>query len=274
LAERRIDAAAQYEFAGLRVFDSLRSHLAQTRDDKESMAMLESIALLTRTTHEVPLDCGLSVEADLLVARAEFAEHLQRHGAALPHPVYEAVVDFIASIAFMEIASDRALPNGKAGSAGIATSMRIPTPQLYQLREMLLPAERMAVGAVRRQGAVYHVETMYDVTEPNPTATHVNGDPDKLTAAFLQMEITKSFFGIWMHSQPGNAESATLPSQEDCATYSRRLASGDSQNLIGGIIAGNYLRFFGATGRIKIELVGEGVRELKRKGESIYVYDH
>jgi hypothetical protein len=198
-------------------------------------------------------------------------EDMLRQWTELPVPLYTTLGHLHASALELKAAHEALThvmsPASDCPDHGI--HVEVPTSILYQLRRILLPAERMAVGATRRTGQKYQVETVFDVTERCPTPTHVNADPDKLTNALLDMDASGAFFGFWAHSQPGNSLAATLPSQEDHDNYAARLRSGDSQNLLGLIIAGDFLRFFGP--HIDVQLVGEGVRQLDDQGGG-YVY--
>lgn len=164
----------------------------------------------------------------------------------------------------------------------LALPLTIPSALLYQTRRLLLPAERMAVGAVRRspQGSV--LEAVFDVTG-RASRGHVDADPDRLMRAFIDIDNAGAVYAFWAHTQPGVGASATYPSDEDRETFRRRLSAGDSPAMVAAILSETHVRFLRADMRqdmvgagSAIEIVGSGFSPFAERdatGSAIDVYE-
>lgn len=208
--------------------------------------------------------------------RAAVAELLRQAG--LPRAVRRQLAELVYDLLALEsqVAARGAPARAQGGeharvgalAEAPARVIAIPSSTLFYLRRHIFPSERMFVGAVRNTGEGGALEAVYDVTGL-ATAGHVVADPAKLTHAFLDMDASGTYFGVWAHSHPGGAPAATFPSAEDQDTYRDRVESGAARHLIGAIFAGKYLRFFRAADRVR--LVGPGLEPLGEQG-NVYAF--
>lgn len=137
--------------------------------------------------------------------------------------------------------------------------LTVPSGLLYQARAMLLPAERMAVGAVRREVDGSRLEAIFDVTGV-ATQAHVDADPQRLLKTFIDIDNAGAVYAFWAHSQPGEGEMATMPSLEDRDTFQRRLRQGDSRWMIAAIFSTSHVRFLRADPNLELVGAGDQVR--------------
>ncbi|MGI8640423.1 MAG: hypothetical protein ACR2MG_10830 [Pyrinomonadaceae bacterium] len=92
--------------------------------------------------------------------------------------------------------------------------MLISSTLLYQLHHSLFPAERMLVGAGRKNGQNIEIDGIFDVTG-QATSGYVKADADRLARALIVMSETEKHFALWIHSHPGRGKGATHPSNTD-----------------------------------------------------------
>lgn len=196
--------------------------------------------------------------------------------SALPPAIRATLGDFFATLVELDIISTPVVSAPEPLDCD-SPALHIPTAILYALRSLLFPAERMAIGSVRRVAGCRRLEAVFDVTG-RATVGHVDADPIKLTRSFLAADASGTVYGFWAHSQPGLGAVATLPSPEDRNTFHRRLTAGDSPKMIAAIFADRYVRFFRANAQLElvdagstITLEGPGLRRLHDM-EALYVF--
>lgn len=286
-SDRRELALQQLDNRFTAVHDNVRDEWGRHQNCEEARALLTLSALLSHTLRAAD---GLVHSPargidDLRQAISELTTLLQRTDvppalrpflgylyvacldaeALLETPVTNPPPTFVAEVTN---------PNALIADQRTSPVIEINSSVLYQLRKMLLPAERMAIGAVRRKGMTYQVEAIVEVSEERHDRTHVNADPKKMAKAIFDV-ITPSgtFFGLWAHSQPGRGPLATCPSQEDLDNYAARRENGDSEHLLGLIVVEDCFRFFGTS--TPVDVIGEGIRRITdSKGGELYAFSH
>ncbi len=157
--------------------------------------------------------------------------------------------------------------------AGHAEAPRvlISSTLLYQLHHSLFPAERMLVGAGRRQGRDIEIDGIFDVTG-SASSGHVKADPQRLGRALIIMSETERYFAFWIHSHPGKGEDMTYPSNTDLNQEAEWLKD-FSLNLVNAILVEDrFIRFWGKAldeDRVKVQIVGTGTRRVS-ENEHLY----
>ncbi|CAN5721417.1 hypothetical protein BH23CHL2_BH23CHL2_19730 [soil metagenome] len=265
--------------AGWTAFHSVKGSLGvslATATDEKLMAVLRPIGHVLEDfarvgTGELTLD---RVAAGSVV---ECLTALERGlgGSPLPPQVRVKLARFYGFLVELLIDLPHHVLKSPDGASG--NRLLIPTALLYQMRQALFPAERMAVGAVRVDGAKSVLEAVFDVTG-DATETHVDGDPRKLGAAFIAIEAAAALHRFNAHSHPGDGPEATEPSPKDRDTPRRRVSAGDSRQMICAIFAGRFVRFFRPDADLKpvaagkrVEFSGPGLRAVDEE-ESVYVF--
>lgn len=149
--------------------------------------------------------------------------------------------------------------------------MVINSTLLFQLHHSLFPAERMLVGAGRKQNQIIEIEGIFDVTG-RASSGYVKADADLLGRALIVMSETDKYFALWIHSHPGRGAGATHPSGTDLNQEAEWLKD-YSPNLVNAIVVEDrYIRFWGKAlkeKRISVEIKGAGVRRVSNE-EEIY----
>lgn len=146
-------------------------------------------------------------------------------------------------------------------------TMQLSSAMMFQLRQDLFPAERMIVGAGRRNGRVISIEALFDVTG-QASAGAVKADPDRLAQALIAMSQTGTYFALWIHSHPGLGPDATMPSPVDVHQHADWLKN-YSPDLVSAImVADRFIRFWGTaveTGNIAVVISGDGVAKVSTR---------
>jgi hypothetical protein len=171
-----------------------------------------------------------------------------------------------------EIAGDfpinRTSPPNEQGSAQVSL-VTITSDLLYQVHHHLFPAEKMLVASGQRGDGAVKIGAVFEVTGDHSMG-HVRADPGRLARALIAMELSDTFFAMWLHSHPGCGREATRPSTTDLTQHKDWLRN-YSPNLISAIVVHDrWIRFWGTaldTGKAKIEIVGPGVT---KEGEDVY----
>lgn len=149
--------------------------------------------------------------------------------------------------------------------------MLISSTLLYQLHHSLFPAERMLVGAGRKNGKDIEIDGIFDVTG-KATSGYVKADANRLARALIVMNETEKHFALWIHSHPGGGKGATHPSHTDLNQEAEWLKD-YSPNLVNAIfVEDRFIRFWGKAleeRRLTIEVTGTGIIR-ESKDESIY----
>lgn len=149
--------------------------------------------------------------------------------------------------------------------------MTLSSSLLYQLHHSLFPAERMIVGAGKRDGQNISIQAVFDVTgEAGPGGVRAN--PELLGRALIAMAETDTYFALWIHSHPGTGPDMTHPSQIDLRQHADWLKD-YSKNLASMImVKDGFARFWGAaleTGKITLTVDGRGIEQCS-KAENVY----
>jgi hypothetical protein len=181
---------------------------------------------------------------------------------------------------FLFLAENRLLGNGngiaaidKTCSMESTTSqkMRINSDLLYQMRHQLFPAERMLVASGKRHTDSIDIRAVFEVTG-QATAGQVRAEPDKLGQALISMDLTETYFALWVHSHPGADKGCTFPSNTDVRQHADWLQHYSSDLVSAIMVCDGWIRFWGTaveSGRLHIEVVGPGVRK-EETDEVIY----
>lgn len=137
----------------------------------------------------------------------------------------------------------------------------IPSSLLYQLHQALFPAEKMMIGAGRRNGDTISIEAVFEVTG-RASAVHVQADPDKLGRALIAMSETDTYFAWWIHSHPGKGCEGTIPSQIDRDQEIDWLNDYSPELVSSIMVRDRFIQFWGRAlddKRIRVEVAGPGV---------------
>ena len=149
--------------------------------------------------------------------------------------------------------------------------MIISSTLLYQLHHSLFPAERMLVGAGRRNGQDIEIDGIFDVTG-KASSGYVKADASRLARALIVMSETETYLAFWIHSHPGKGKGMTYPSSTDLNQEAEWLKD-YSPNLVNAIIVEDcFVRFWGKAleeKRVTVEVVGTGI---SKESESEYLY--
>lgn len=143
-------------------------------------------------------------------------------------------------------------------------SMRISSALLYHAHRSLFPPERMLVVAGHREANTIYLDATWDVTGAGPDthAAHVRADAGKLGRALIDMDLSGTELGAWIHSHPGRGAAATTPSSIDRQQHQDWIQD-YSPTLLSIIMVGNgYIRFWGSaveSGQLKVSIDGEGI---------------
>lgn len=161
--------------------------------------------------------------------------------------------------------------SGNDELAPILSRLVIPATLLYQLHFSLFPAERMMVGAGRRNGQMTSIDAVFDVTG-DASAGYVRANADRLGRAMMAMSETDTYFALWIHSHPGRGKEASHPSDIDRNQEIDWLQdySADLVNAI--MVQDRYIRFWGKAlenGQIAVEIAGTGIKKVA-ENENIY----
>ena len=266
----------QAGWAAFRIVQGQLGTSLATSTDEKLMAVLEPLAQVLEDLGRVEArEISLDRVAAGSIAECSLALKRGLGGAPLPTAVRAKLGTFYGLLVELQIGLPVEVPTRPEPEP--AQRLIIPTGQLYQLRQMLFPAERAAIGAVRVSGKRAVLEALFDVTGV-ANEVHVEADPQKLGAAFIAMDAAGTWHRFDAHSHPGGGPEATHPSQEDRETLRRRVTEGDSRHMICAIFAGRYVRFFrlgvdfepvAADGRI--EIFGGGLKPVEGE-ESVYVF--
>ena len=150
----------------------------------------------------------------------------------------------------------------------------ISSTLLYQLHHSLFPAERMLVGAGRRNGQNIEIDGIFDVTG-KASSGYVKADANRLARALIVMSETEKHFALWIHSHPGRGKGATHPSNTDLNQEAEWLKD-YSPNLMNAILVEDrFIRFWGKAleeQRITVEVTGTGISK-ESEIESVYRLD-
>lgn len=142
---------------------------------------------------------------------------------------------------------------------------------LFQLHHSLFPAERMLVGAGRKNGQTIEIDGIFDVTG-KASSGYVKADANLLGRALIVMSETDKYLALWIHSHPGSGAGATHPSSTDLNQEAEWLKD-YSPNLVNAIVVEDrFIRFWGKAlkeKRVSIEIKDAGVRRLSNE-EEIY----
>jgi len=155
--------------------------------------------------------------------------------------------------------------------ASKALEIVVPTDLLYQAFQSLFPAERMLVITGRSEKDKIALGVSFDVTGHSSTG-HVQADPRRLAQALIAMTATNTHLAAWIHSHPGTGSIGTHPSSIDLNQHQDWLRD-YSPNLLSAIfVKDRYFRFWGnafETGKIRIQLIGDGVKK-EKSDEPVY----
>lgn len=139
--------------------------------------------------------------------------------------------------------------------------VRINSDLLYQMRHQLFPPERMLVASGKRQSDSIEIRAVFEVTG-QATAGHVRAEPNKLGQALISMDLTETYFALWVHSHPGNGKASTGPSGTDVRQHADWLQHYSSDLVSAIMVCDGWIRFWGTaveSGRLHIEVIGPGV---------------
>ena len=157
------------------------------------------------------------------------------------------------------------------GSLTDTPRMMISSTLLYQLHHSLFPAERMLVGAGRKNGNDIEIDGIFDVTG-KATTGYVKADANRLARALIVMSETERHFALWIHSHPGRGKGATHPSSTDTNQEAEWLKD-YSANLVNAIVVEDrFIRFWGRAldeKRVTLEITGTGITQ-ESENKSIY----
>jgi hypothetical protein len=149
--------------------------------------------------------------------------------------------------------------------------MIISSTLLYQLHHSLFPAERMLVGAGRKNGQNIEIDGIFDVTG-KASSGYVKADASRLGRALIVMSETDTHFAFWIHSHPGRGQDMTHPSSTDLNQEAEWLKD-YSPNLVNAIVVEDrFISFWGKAldeKRITVEITGTGI---SRESEREYLY--
>ncbi len=167
-------------------------------------------------------------------------------------------------------AETKLLPSAVSNSVEIPR-MIISSTLLYQLHHSLFPAERMLIGAGRKNGQNIEIEGIFDVTG-KASSGYVKADANRLGRALIVMSETEKYFALWIHSHPGRGKGATHQSTTDINQEAEWLKD-YSPNLVNAILVEDgFIRFWGKAieeKRITVEINGAGIIK-DSANESIY----
>jgi hypothetical protein len=141
------------------------------------------------------------------------------------------------------------------------TEMVISSMLLYQLHHSLFPAERMLVGAGRKNGQLIEIEGVFDVTGKSSNG-YVKADANRLARALIAMGETERYFALWVHSHPGQGRNMTCPSSVDHAQEADWLKDYSSDLINAIVVEDRYIRFWGRAmeeGRVTVKISGPGI---------------
>lgn len=157
------------------------------------------------------------------------------------------------------------------GSLTDIPRMTISSTILYQLHHSLFPAERMLVGAGRKNGNDIEIDGVFDVTG-KATSGYVKADANRLARALIVMSETEKYFALWIHSHPGRGKGATHPSGTDTNQEAEWLKD-YSPNLINAIVVEDgFVRFWGKAieeKRVTLGITGTGIVK-ESENESVF----
>jgi len=194
---------------------------------------------------------------------------------------YYAGATALAALNLLFLAEDGGTVNGngivpieKTSSAESTTiaKMGIHSDLLYQMRHQLFPAERMLVASGKRRTEGIDIRAVFEVTG-QATVGHVRAEPDKLGQALISMDLTETYFALWVHSHPGTGKACTYPSDTDIRQHADWLQH-YSPDLVSAImVRDGWIRFWGTaveSGRLHVEVVGPGVKKEEEMHETIF----